>query len=104
MPDGREISTMSLGNQDGNPHPRVRRFGGDLFGNKQGEEINESDEDTAVLLSESSAALDFGFLIRSEFLISALKSSVLMAFKLRYVICDSLRYSMAICMDFQTSK
>ena len=40
---------MSFGSQDGRSHPRVRRFGGDLFGSKWGVEISESVEDTVVL-------------------------------------------------------
>ena len=49
-----KVSTMSFGSQDGRSHPRVRRFGRDLFGSKWGVKINESAEDTVVLLSEFS--------------------------------------------------
>ena len=63
MPDGRKISTTSLRNQDGNPHPRVRRFGGDPFGNKRGGEIIESADNTVVWLSEFSSV---GFWISNQ--------------------------------------
>ena len=43
---------MSFGGQDGRSHLRVRRFGGDLFGSKWGVKIDESAEDTVVLLSQ----------------------------------------------------
>ena len=43
---------ISLGSQDGRSHPLVRRFGGDLFDSKWGVKINESAEDTVVLLSQ----------------------------------------------------
>ena len=42
MPDPLKVSTMSFGSQDGRSHPRVRRFGGDLFGSKWGVKIDES--------------------------------------------------------------
>ena len=45
---------MSFGRQDGRSHPRVRRFGGDHFGSKWGVKIDESAEDTVVLLSQFS--------------------------------------------------
>ena len=51
MPDSLKVSTMSSGSQDGRSHPRVRRFGGDLFASKWGVKIDESAEDTVVLLS-----------------------------------------------------
>ena len=44
---------MSFGIQDGRSHPRVRRFEGDLVGSKWGVKIDESAEDTVVLLSQS---------------------------------------------------
>ena len=40
---------MSFGSQDGMSHPRVRRFGGDLFGSKWGVKIDESAENTRIV-------------------------------------------------------
>ena len=56
---------MSFGSQDGRSHPRVRRFGGDLLGSKWGVKINESAEDTVILLSQISG---IGFRVLSEIL------------------------------------
>ena len=53
-PDPLKVSAMSFGSQDGRSHPRVRRFRGDLFGSKWGVKIDESAEDTVVLLSQDS--------------------------------------------------
>ena len=50
--DTLKASTMSFGSQDGRSHPRVRRFEGDLCGSKWGVKINESAEDTVVLVSQ----------------------------------------------------
>ena len=65
---------MSFGSQDGRSHPRVRRFGGNLFGSKWCLNIDESAEDTVVLLSQF-GGIGFRFLIKSELLMSALKAS-----------------------------
>ena len=54
---------MSFGSQDGRSHPRVRRFGEDLFGSKWGVKIDESADDTVVLLSQFSG---IGFRVRNQ--------------------------------------
>ena len=43
---------MSFESQDCRSHPRVRRFGGDLFGSRWGVKIDESAKGTVVLLSQ----------------------------------------------------
>ena len=90
MPDPLKVSMMSFGSQDGRSHRRVRRFGGDLFGSKWGMKIDESAEDTVVLLSQFNG-IGLGLLIRSEFWLSALKAPILMAFNLQYVmVCGTV--------------
>ena len=54
-----KISTMSFKSQDGRSHPRVRRLYRDLFGNQWGMKIDESVDDTCILLIHFSC-ISFG--------------------------------------------
>ena len=84
------VSTIFFVSQDGRSHLRVRRFGGNVFGSKWGANINESTEDTVVLLSQFSD-IAFRVLNQIEILISPLKASMLMAFSLRFVmVCSKM--------------
>ena len=54
--------------------------------------IDESVEDTVILLSQFPVALVFGYVIRSEFWISALKASMFIDCSFRYlIVCGMVR-------------
>ena len=81
---------MSYGSQDGRSHPRVRRFGRDLLGSKWGVKIDESAEDTVVLLSQ------FGgirFRVLNEIGIFDIGLKGFHIDGLQLTVCDGLGYS-----------
>ena len=84
---------MSFGSQDGRSRPWVGEFGGDLCGNKWGMKINESAEDTVVLLSQFS---DIGFRISNQVRIFDISLESFHIDGLQLLVCDSLRYSMTM--------
>ena len=92
---------MSFGGQDGRSHPRVRRFGGDLFDSKWGVKINESAEDTVVLLSQF-GGIRFRVLNQIGIVDVGLKGFHIDG--LHLTVCDGLRYSAnVVCRYFQIS-
>ena len=92
---------MSSGSQDGRSRPRVRRFGGDLFGSKWGVKIDESPEDTVVLLSQF-GGIGFGVLNQIGIVDVGLKGFHIDGLQL--TVCDGLRYSVTVvCRYFQIS-
>ena len=99
MPDPLKVSIMSFGSQDGRSHPRVRRFVGDLFGSMWGVKINESAEDTVVLLSQFSG---IGFRVLNQIGILDIGLKGFHIDGLQFTVCDGLRYSVTmVCRYFQ---
>ena len=92
---------MSFGSQDGGSHPRVRRFGGDLIGSKWGVKVDESAEDTVVLLSQFGG---IGFRVLNQIGIFEVGRKGFHIDGLQPKVCDGLRYSVTVvCRYFQFS-
>ena len=92
---------MSFGRQDGRSHPRVRRFGENLFGSKWGVKIDESAEDTVVLLSQFSG---IGYRVLNQTGVFDVDLKGFHIDGLQLTVCDGLRYSVTgVCRYFQIS-
>ena len=92
---------MSFGSQDGRSHPRVRKFGGDLFGSKWGVKMDESAEDTVVLLSQFGG---IGFRVLNQIGIVNVSLKGFHIDGLQLTVSDSLWYSVTVvCRCFQIS-
>ena len=92
---------MSFGSQDGRSHSRVRRFGGDLCGSKWGVKINESAEDTVVLLSQFGG---IGFRVFNQIGVVDVGLKGFHIDGLQLTVCDGLWYSVTVvCRYFQIS-
>ena len=92
---------ITFGSQDCKSHPRVRMFGGDLFGSKRGVEIDESDEDTVVLLSQFGG---IGFRVLDQIGIVDVGLKGFHIDGLQLTVCDGLRCSVTVvCRYFQIS-
>ena len=92
---------MSFGSQEGRSHPRLRRFGGDLFGCKWGVKIDESAEDTVVLLSQF-GGIRFRVLNQIGIVDVGLKGIHIDG--LQVTVYDGLRYSVTVvCRYFKSA-
>ena len=90
---------MSFRSQDGRSHPQVRMSGGDLFGSKWGVKINESAEDTVIVLSQFSG---IGFRILNQVRIFDISLKGFHIDGLQLTVCDGLQYSVTIvCRYFK---
>ena len=91
---------MSFGSQDGRSHPRVR-FGRDPSGSKWGVKIDESAEDTVLLLSQF-GGIEFSVLNQIRIFDVAHKGFHIDG--LQFTVRDGLRYSVTVvCRYFQIS-
>ena len=88
---------MSFGSQDGRSHPRARRFGGDLFGSKWGVKIDESAEDTGVLLSQFGG---IGFRVFNQIRVVEVGLKGFHIDGLQLTVCDGLWYSVTVACRY----
>ena len=91
---------MSFWSQDGRRHPQVRRFGGDLFGSKWGVKIDESAEDTVVLLSQFGG---IGFRVLNQIRVVDVGLKGFHIDGLQLTVCEGLYSVTMVCRYFQIS-
>ena len=102
MPDPLKVSTMSFGSLDGRSHPWIRRFGGDLFGSKWGVKIDESAEDTVVLLNRFGG---IGLRVFNQIRIVYVGLKGFHIDGLQLTKCDGLWYSVTVvCREFSNQQ